>query len=574
VYSFFLLALFLGLSNFITVQHFKSTEKLDAAIVNAAGRNRMLSQKIAFYAELVLKDTPGAYQVLQETIVLHEVSLKALKNGGVAPGIANNAALPAAPQAAMPALLKAETLWQQYKHHAEILVQAQQTKGSVYSPQEVQAAIAFIEKNAGPQLALNNELVKAYVNLNQQKQSQLNLILILFLGLSAVLMLAGMRLFSTKVIRPLAALSKAARAVARGQYQTAMLTHTDVYFKSIATAVNQMAQVLSHAIELAGQVGRGQYQYAIPKGLQQNSLLNSLDQMRHQIQQGSQQEQKQQWHNVGLSQLGGILQQHQNNTSHLSKAWLKALIQYVKLNQGGLFLKPTANANHMELHACYAWGRQKRAQKAIHMHEGLLGQAWAEGDLINLTEVPESHVNIRSGLGHACPRNLILVPLVHQQQVVGVLEVAGFTVLAPHEIEFIKQACAQLAQTLVTLQQHLDTRALMQRYQEQAARLAVQEEAPPQITVAVPATAEPQAATLVEAETQKAALQERIEALQQELALHQDLAQKGLALHNGSLVPCTCGKAAGPNGQEHITVNGSNGKPWTVHTNGHDKKVV
>ena len=104
-----------------SIYYFGNLQKTDAAIVDAAGRNRMLSQRIAFYAEQIVRGGIDKKSELNEIINLHNTSLYAIKDGGVVPGIADNIVLPATPDDILPLVLSSEELWIDYKLNAEII---------------------------------------------------------------------------------------------------------------------------------------------------------------------------------------------------------------------------------------------------------------------------------------------------------------------------------------------------------------------------------------------------------------------------------------------------------------------
>jgi GAF domain-containing protein len=58
--------------------------------------------------------------------------------------------------------------------------------------------------------------------------------------------------------------------------------------------------------------------------------------------------------------------------------------------------------------------------------EGLPGQVAKEGKILNLKNVPEGYIRIRTGLGEASPNSLIIIPIKYENQLFGVLELASF----------------------------------------------------------------------------------------------------------------------------------------------------
>src|SRR3989338_10366987 len=118
----FLLFFISAFINFFIIRFYNATEGTDGAIIDAAGRNRMLSQRLGFYAEQVVRGNEEVKNTLNNIIELHNASFYALKDGRIAPEIADNRLLPATIPSIMPIVQKAEELWLEYKKNGEIIV--------------------------------------------------------------------------------------------------------------------------------------------------------------------------------------------------------------------------------------------------------------------------------------------------------------------------------------------------------------------------------------------------------------------------------------------------------------------
>lgn len=125
----------------------------DNVIVNIAGRNRMLSQQIAFYCELLYNDKTSNNK-LEKAIDLHHHTLFTLKNGGIPKGVEYNSPLPPANKEIILAIQNIETLWIPYKQAAEKII----ANGS-----SAKEEIQFIEENTDELLKRNNQLVSIYM---------------------------------------------------------------------------------------------------------------------------------------------------------------------------------------------------------------------------------------------------------------------------------------------------------------------------------------------------------------------------------------------------------------------------
>ncbi len=91
-------------------------------------------------------------------------------------------------------------------------------------------------------------------------------------------------------------------------------------------------------------------------------------------------------------------------------------------------------------------GRYAIGEEAPMVGEGGLVRQCADGRApIALDALPDGYLNIRSGAGEAPPRTLTLHPLVHEDRVVGVLELAAFEPPSARANAFIEEFLPILA---------------------------------------------------------------------------------------------------------------------------------
>lgn len=84
-------------------------------------------------------------------------------------------------------------------------------------------------------------------------------------------------------------------------------------------------------------------------------------------------------------------------------------------------------------------------------------------------------MKIRSGLGEDAPSSILLVPVILDQQVLGILELASLGEMPGHQIDFIRQLADALATTLAKVKANLQNRRLFEQTKKQAEALASQE---------------------------------------------------------------------------------------------------
>ncbi|MGB5927764.1 MAG: cache domain-containing protein [Cyclobacteriaceae bacterium] len=244
-------------------------------------------------------------------------------------------------------------------------------------------------------------------------------------------------------------------------------------------SLNNLVEGTNSYVDFAKEIGNGNLEHSFTPLSDEDVLGNELLQMREKLQKTSEDERQRSWANQGMAMFSDILRRHQENTVELCDEVLRALAKYVNINQGGIFLTEESTDREglqLRLTSLYAFDRKKYEERAISVGEGLAGQCYQERETILLTEIPDNYVNITSGLGEANSRNIALFPLLYNEDVHGVLEIASFTLWKDYEIELIEKLCENLASTVSTVKVNETTKALLEQSQQMADEMKSQEE--------------------------------------------------------------------------------------------------
>ena len=208
-----------------------------------------------------------------------------------------------------------------------------------------------------------------------------------------------------------------------------------------------------------------------------HELKDSLARNRKMEQQRRLDERQRNWISEGLAEFGDILRKNSHEMERLSYAVISGLVRYLEANQGGLFLvREDQGEKYLELVACHAYDRKKFPGKRIPWGDGLIGAAVQEQKGYFTDKISDGYLDITSGLGKANPRYLLIEPLVWNEQVFGIIEIASFNRLEEFKIHFVQRVAENIATTINTMESNLRTERLLKETREQAAQLAIQEE--------------------------------------------------------------------------------------------------
>ncbi len=109
----------------------------------------------------------------------------------------------------------------------------------------------------------------------------------------------------------------------------------------------------------------------------------------------------------------------------------------------------------------------------IQPGEGLVGQCARERKSITIEQLPPDYLRITSGLGMSAPGRAVALPLLSQDTVLGVIELASFRAFSPRETALLDELLPVVAMSLEILQRNLRTKGLLEQTQKQTRELEV-----------------------------------------------------------------------------------------------------
>lgn len=218
----------------------------------------------------------------------------------------------------------------------------------------------------------------------------------------------------------------------------------------------------------------------LEKGKQQNAELSrqqeEMARNLNRLEESQEEERKRAWASEGFSQFATLMRQS-TNPEQMYDELLSSIVKYVQANQAALYLvEEEGTEKSLRLQASYAYGRKKYREQSLQPGQGLVGQAYLEKDYVYRTDIPQGYTYITSGLGEATPASLLIIPLMSNEVVEGVLEMASFTPFEKHIIEFLMSLGEDIAATVGVSRINELTRKLLTEAQEQAEEMRAQEE--------------------------------------------------------------------------------------------------
>lgn len=241
---------------------------------------------------------------------------------------------------------------------------------------------------------------------------------------------------------------------------------------------------LIKAAEFSEQIGNGNLNTEFSALSANDKLGNALINMRDNLIKADKDakerkiaDEKVNWATSGLAKFGEILHTNTQNINDLSYEILHSLIKYIDVNQGAIYvLDDTKEEPEYEMTAAIAYDRRKFMQKRFAIGEDLVGRCAYEHKTIYMTDIPKDYINITSGMGSATASTLLLVPLVLNDNVFGIIELASFHKLEDYKINFVEKLAESISSTISTVKINERTNNLLNQSKIQAEELASKEE--------------------------------------------------------------------------------------------------
>lgn len=241
--------------------------------------------------------------------------------------------------------------------------------------------------------------------------------------------------------------------------------------------INRLLINMQHIKAIAQKVGAGEFENDIEVFESQGAIGHSVAEMKKSLKAVAEEDKKRNWTNEGVAQFSELLRANNQDVQQLCDVIISEITKYLGASQGTLFLREESGEEQvMAARSCYAFDRRKRLELKLQLGEGMVGQAWRENDTLNLTDVPDEYVKIRSGLGGSHPRNIVIVPLRTNEEVLGVLELASFKPFEPHQIHFLEVIGENIAASVFTTLNNERTSSLLEESRQMTEEMRAQEE--------------------------------------------------------------------------------------------------
>ncbi|MFZ3327457.1 MAG: response regulator, partial [Methylocella sp.] len=251
-------------------------------------------------------------------------------------------------------------------------------------------------------------------------------------------------------------------------------------WKDLTGNVNLLAANLTTQVRAIAEVATAVTKGDLTRSIQVNArgevaeLKDNINTMIGNLRLTTDQNTEQDWLKTNLGRLTNMLQ-GQRDLATVGRMLLTELASLINAQNEVIYLLDIEEGPCLKLLSAYADVGAEGHLERIRIGEGLIGQCAADAKRLLITDMPSNVVPIRSGLFKATPKNVIVLPVLFEEQVKAVIEIGSVNAFTDLQVSFLDQLTARIGIVLNSIEATMQTEGLLKQSQELASELQIRQ---------------------------------------------------------------------------------------------------
>jgi CheY-like chemotaxis protein/HAMP domain-containing protein/GAF domain-containing protein len=248
-------------------------------------------------------------------------------------------------------------------------------------------------------------------------------------------------------------------------------------WKDLTENVNQLAANLTNQVRAIAEVATAVTRGDLSRSIQVEArgevsyLKDNINEMIRNLKDTTLKNAQQDWLKTNLARFTRLLQ-GQRDLQAVTRLILSELAPLVSAHHGVFYMMDAQYADaRLRMIASYGYRSSRKLPTSFLPGEGLVGQCALEKTRIWLTDVPRDYIVVSSGLGAAPPNNIVVLPILFEQQVKAVIEIASLDRFTDTHLSFLDQLMESIGVVLNTIEANSRTESLLTQSQSLAQEL-------------------------------------------------------------------------------------------------------
>ncbi|HEY4382831.1 MAG TPA: HAMP domain-containing protein [Acidobacteriaceae bacterium] len=250
-------------------------------------------------------------------------------------------------------------------------------------------------------------------------------------------------------------------------------------WKDLTGNVNLLADNLTNQVRAIAEVATAVTKGDLTRSIQVDAsgevaeLKDNINTMIDNLRLTTDRNTEQDWLKTNLARFTSMLQ-GQRELSTVGRMLLSELAPLVSAQQGVLYQMEDEETGTLTLLSSFARAEDGHLA-SIRVGEGLVGQCALDKRRMLINELPSNTIPIRSGLFEAVPRNVIVLPVLFEDRVKAVIELASLNAFTTSHLAFLEQLTASIGIVLNSIEATMQTEGLLKQSQQLAVELQTQQ---------------------------------------------------------------------------------------------------
>jgi HAMP domain-containing protein/CheY-like chemotaxis protein/signal transduction histidine kinase len=183
---------------------------------------------------------------------------------------------------------------------------------------------------------------------------------------------------------------------------------------------------------------------------------------------------EQDWLKTNLARFTNMLQ-GQRDLATVGRLLLTELTPLVNAHMGVIYQVENEETPQLRLLSSYAGDGTIPHQQYVQFGEGLIGQCAADKRQRLVSDIPPDVTPVNSALLRVMPKNLVVLPVLFENQVKAVIELASVSSFTTSQMTFLEQLTDSIGIVLNSIEATMQTEGLLKQSQQLAGELQTQQ---------------------------------------------------------------------------------------------------
>jgi HAMP domain-containing protein/CheY-like chemotaxis protein/signal transduction histidine kinase len=183
---------------------------------------------------------------------------------------------------------------------------------------------------------------------------------------------------------------------------------------------------------------------------------------------------EQDWLKTNLARFTNMLQGQRDLTT-VGRLLLTELTPLVNAHMGVIYQVENEDSPRLHLLSAYADDGSNPHPQIMQFGEGLIGQCATDKRQRLVSDIPSDTIPINSALVRVAPKNVVVLPILFENQVKAVIELASVSAFTTSQMTFLEQLTDSIGIVLNSIEATMQTEGLLKQSQQLAGELQTQQ---------------------------------------------------------------------------------------------------